>query len=229
MSIYSTKESVILDLHKIPTLIIKNDSIKDNIYNQKTDDIINIDLIPDKEEEDGDEDDKKMKKTFNNINNGLSSNVNTKNQKINFKSDTLSRKYRSKIIKGIKKKLDDESRNYNGKRKKFKINKSFTRMSHKNFYCNYIENNLSIKDIFIGFNMANAKIFKKIQRKSNNNEEFENFINTGIIEYFNECQNTKFPIFLENMEKDYGKEPKFQKIKNIMRESFIEYIKIHSK
>ena len=48
MSIYSTKESVILDLHKIPTLIIKNDSIKDNIYNQKTDDIINIDLIPDK-------------------------------------------------------------------------------------------------------------------------------------------------------------------------------------
>ena len=96
MSLYSTKGSVILNLHKIPTLTYKNDSIKDNIDNyQKIGDIINIGLIPDKEEEDWDEDDKKMKK---------SSNVNVKNQKINFKFDTLSRKYRSKIIKDIKKK-----------------------------------------------------------------------------------------------------------------------------
>ena len=53
MSLYSTKGSVILNLHKIPTLTYKNDSIKDNIDNyQKIGDIINIGLIPDKEEED---------------------------------------------------------------------------------------------------------------------------------------------------------------------------------
>ena len=70
---------------------------------------------------------------------------------------------------------------------------------------------------------------KYLKKKSNNNEKFENFINNGIIRYFNECQNIKFPIFFENMEKDYGKMPKFQKIRNLIKESFIEYIKIHRK
>ncbi len=177
MSLFSTKESVILDIHKISNLTNKNDNIKDNFDNyQQTDDIINNDLIPDKEEED--EDDKNGKKSFININNVLTNNVNAKNQIINFKSDTLSRKYRSIIIKDIKKKLDIESLKYNGVRKKFKIKKSFSRMSHKQFFYNYIENNLSIKDIFIDFNMTNREIFKKIQKKSNNNEKFENFINT---------------------------------------------------
>ena len=178
MSYYSTKESVILDLHKISNLTNKNDHIIDNLYNyQQTDDIINNDLIPDKEEEE-DEDDKNGKKSFININNVLTNNVNAKNQIINFKSDTLSRKYRSIIIKDIKKKLDIESLKYNGVRKKFKINQSFSRMSHKHFYSNYIENNLSIKEIFNNLNMTNKEIFKKIQKKSNNNEKFENFINT---------------------------------------------------
>ena len=228
MSLFSTKESVILDIHKISNLTNKNDNIKDNFDNyQQTDDIINFDLIPDKEEED--EKDKNGKKSLININNGLTNNANKKNQIINFKSETLSRKYRSIIINDIKEKLDNESLKYNGVRKKFKIKKSFSRMSHKHFYYNYIENNLSIKDIFIDFNMTNREIFKKIQKKSNNNEKFENFINTGIIQYFNECQNTKFPKFFENMEKVYVKEPKFQKIKDLIKESFIEYIKIHRK
>ena len=229
MSLFSTKESVILELHKISNLTNKNDNIKDNFDNyQQTDDIINFDLIPDKEEED-EEEDKNREKSFININNGLTNNANEKNQIKNFKSETLSRKYRSIIINDIKEKLDNESLKYNGVRKKFKINQSFSRMSHKHFYSNYIENNLSIKEIFNNLNMTNKEIFKKIQKKSNNDEKFENFINTGIIQYFNECQNTIFPKFFENMEKDYGKQPKFQKIKNLIKESFIEYIKIHRK
>ena len=159
MSLFSTKESVILDIHKISNLTNKNDNIKDNFDNyQQTDDIINFDLIPDKEEED-EEEDKNRKKSFININNGLTNNANEKNQIKNFKFETLSRKYRSITIKDIKKKLDNESLKYNGVRKKFKINKSFSRMPHKDFYSNYIENNLSIKDIFIDFNMTNREIF----------------------------------------------------------------------